>query len=98
MDVNYEGATGALIHITGGEDLLLDDIEKVGKQVTESLDRDANVIWGARIEPGMEEKLRVMTIITGVKSPYILGKSDPLRDRAEKAQELSQELGIDMLK
>jgi len=98
LEVDYEGATGALIHITGGEDLLLDDIEKVGKLVTSSLDRDANVIWGARIEPNMEGKLRIMTIVTGVKSPYILGKSNPLQERAQKADALSQELGIDMIK
>ncbi len=98
LDVDYEGATGALIHITGGEDLLLEDIEKVGKLVTNTLDRDANVIWGARIEPNMEGKLRIMTIITGVNSPYILGKSDPLKERAQKADAFGQELGIDMLK
>ena len=98
LEVDYEGATGALIHITGGEDLLLDDIEKVGELITRSLDRDANVIWGARIEPGMEEKIRIMTIITGVKSPYILGKRNLFAERTEKAHVLSQELGIDMLK
>jgi len=98
LEVDYEGATGALIHITGGEDLLLDDIEKVGNLVTGSLDRDANVIWGARIEPNMEGKLRVMTIVTGVNSPYILGKSNPVQERVERAEVLGQELGIDMLK
>jgi cell division protein FtsZ len=98
LDVNYEGATGALIHITGGEDLLLDDIEKIGNMVTSNLDRDANVIWGARIEPNMEGKLRIMTIITGVNSPYILGKSNPIQERAKRADVLSQELGIDMIK
>jgi cell division protein FtsZ len=98
LDVNYEGATGALIHITGGEDLLLDDIEKVGKMITSSLDRDANVIWGARIEPGMENKLRIMTIITGVNSPYVLGKVDFEKNRVERAHAMESELGIDMLK
>jgi cell division protein FtsZ len=98
LDVNYEGATGALIHITGGEDLLLDDIEKIGEMITSSLDKDANVIWGARIEAGMEDKLRIMTIITGVKSPYVLGKTNIFAERKEKAQVLSQELGIDMLR
>ncbi len=98
LEVDYSGATGALIHITGGPDLLLDDIEKVGDMVTESLDPDALVIWGARIDPNMEGKISVMTIITGVKSPYILGKVDRIQQQAEKAQQISEELGIDMLK
>lgn len=97
LDVNYEGATGALIHITGGEDLLLDEVNGIGELVTNSLDRDANVIWGARIENGMEGRLRVMTIITGVKSPYILGRVNKEQQVAEQAQEMSNELGIDIL-
>ena len=97
LEVSYEGATGALIHITGGNDLLLDEISQVGETVTKSLDPDANVIWGARIEDGMEGKLRVMTIITGVKSPYILGKVNKGAMAQEHAKEMSQELGIDVL-
>jgi cell division protein FtsZ len=98
LDISYEGATGALIHITGGEDLLLEDVDKIGQIVTKSLDPDANVIWGARIDPNMDNKLRVMTIITGVTSPYVLGKVDRLKEKVEQAAKMSKELGIDMLK
>lgn len=96
LDVSYEGATGAIIHIAGGDDLTLDEVSKVGKLVTESLDRDANVIWGARISKEMQGKLRVMTIITGVNSPYILGKVDHKRPSPE-AIHVSKELGIDLI-
>ncbi len=97
LDVTYEGATGALIHITGGEDLLLDEVNHIGNTVTQALDQDANVIWGARVEKEMAGKVRVMTIITGVKSPYILGKIDHTQPSPE-AVGLTRELGIDMLK
>ena len=97
LDVSYTGATGALIHITGGEDLTLDDVSKVGEVVTEALDADAQVIWGARISDDMNGKLRIMTIITGVSSPYVLGKVDRKRQSPE-ARRLSDELGIEMLK
>ena len=98
LEISYEGATGALIHITGGEDMLLDDVNKVGEMVTRSLDPDSNVIWGARIDPGMEGKIRVMTIITGVTSPYVLGKVDRLKERMQESMRMERELGIDMLK
>ncbi|MBI2670768.1 cell division protein FtsZ [Candidatus Woesearchaeota archaeon] len=97
LDVSYEGATGALIHVTGGEDLLLDEVNQVGEIVTEALDPDANVIWGARISEKMNGKLRVMTIVTGVNSAYILGKSDRGKTTQKQAH-LSRELGIDMIK
>ncbi|MEK6973947.1 MAG: cell division protein FtsZ [Nanoarchaeota archaeon] len=97
LDVSYEGATGALIHVTGGDDLLLDEVNQVGELVTEALDPDANVIWGARISEKMNGKLRVMTIITGVNSAYILGRADKGKTMQKRAH-LSRELGIDMIK
>jgi len=96
LDISYEGATGALLHIAGGPDLTLDEISRVGELVTESLDEDANVIWGARVAEDMKGKVTVMTIITGVKSPWILGKIDKAQPTLE-AETMSDELGIEIL-
>ncbi len=96
LDVTYEGATGALIHITGGEDLTLDEVNRVGEIVTQALDPDSQVIWGARVSEDMNNRLRVMTIITGVNSPYVLGKVEHNRPSAE-IKRMSNELGIDMV-
>jgi cell division protein FtsZ len=96
LDINYEGATGALIHITGGPDMTLDEVSRIGELVTESLDDDANVIWGARVDEGMKGKLTVMTIVTGVNSPWILGKIDKQKTK-ETARNLTNELGIELV-
>jgi cell division protein FtsZ len=96
LDINYEGATGALIHVTGGPDMTLDEVSRIGELVTETLDDDANVIWGARIDENMKGKMTVMTIITGVHSPWILGKVDHNKP-SERAKSLGKELGIEMV-
>ena len=96
LDISYEGATGALIHISGGPDMTLDDINKIGEQVTESLDDEANVIWGARVADDLKGKIIVMTIITGVQSPWILGKVD-YKHSSKEALEISDELGIEII-
>ncbi len=96
LDVSYDGASGALIHITGGPDLTLDEAERVGELTTAGLDADANVIWGARIEDDMRGKLRVMLIVTGVKSPYVLGQTDYSRP-SQQTIELNDELGLEVL-
>ncbi len=96
LDINYEGATGALIHVTGGPDMTLDEVSRIGELVTESLDDDANVIWGARVADDMKGKLTVMTIITGVNSPWILGKVDH-KKQEQRARSLSRELGIELV-
>jgi len=76
LEITYEGATGALIHIEGGPDMTLDEVSRAGEMITEKMDDDANVIWGARINKEMVGKVTIMTIVTGVKSPYITGKSN----------------------
>lgn len=93
LEINYEGATGALIHVHGGPDMTLEEVERIGELVTESMDEDANCIWGARVTEDMKGKIIVMTIITGVKSPWILGKIDKTAQAREQKLK-SDELGI----
>ena len=97
LDIDYAGATGAIIHIHGGPDLTLEETKMVGEQVTKEMDPDANVIWGARISDDMRGKLVVMTIITGVTSPWILGENTKSEFQAENKRRLSSELGIDLV-
>ncbi len=96
LDINYKGATGALIQMCGGPDMTLDDINQIGELVTDSLDHDANVIWGARVDDNMMGKLTVMTIVTGVKSPWIVGKGATIQASPE-VKEISEELGIEII-
>ncbi len=97
LKVEYTGANGALIHITGGEDMTLEEAEKVGALVTKNVSADANVMWGARIDKELKGKIRVLTIITGVKSPYVLGKSDFNKPNMAEV-EMNRELGIEVLR
>jgi cell division protein FtsZ len=73
LEVDFRGAKGALIHITGGPDLTLKEAEEIAKALTSQLDPNANVIWGARVQRGYEGRVRVMSIVTGVQSAQVLG-------------------------
>ena len=97
LDINYQGATGAIIQVNGGPDMTLDDINKIGELVTESMDADANVIWGARVQDDMKGRITVMTIITGVHSPWILGKQD-YKQASTRQIQVSKELGIEIIR
>jgi cell division protein FtsZ len=82
LDIDYRGATGSLIHITGGNDLTLADAEEIASSLTYELDAHADVIWGARVKKEFEGKVRVMAIMTGVKSAQILGQSYDIANSA----------------
>lgn len=94
LEVDYTGATGALLQIIGGEDMSLDEINKIGEYVSKRLDSDSQVIWGARVSPQFEGRIQVISIITGVKSPYILGP----KKQSEGEETLDSELGIEVVK
>ena len=94
LDVDYKGATGALIHITCGPDFKLEEFAGVGELVTENISPDAQVIIGARVNREFANKVRVITIMTGVKSPYIMGRSIEERKVASSKPQMS-DLGIE---
>ncbi len=75
LDVDYEGATGVLIHITGGEDMTLGEANEVGRRLTDLTAPNANVLWGARIDPNYNGKIEVIAIFTGIKSPSVMGSA-----------------------
>ncbi len=67
LDVDYRGATGCLIHITGGPDLSLQEAMDVVDQITYEISPDAKVTIGARVLSEYEGRMRVMAIMTGVQ-------------------------------
>ncbi len=76
LDVDYRGAKACLLHMTGGPDMTLKEAAAVAGALTQELDPGANVIWGARIRPNFAGKVRMMAIITGVKSAQVLGPKE----------------------
>jgi cell division protein FtsZ len=71
LNVDYAGATGALIHVTGDSQMTIEEANRVGEIVTEMMNVNALVIWGARVNPKQSGKLRVTLVMTGVNSPHI---------------------------
>ncbi|MEE9594112.1 MAG: cell division protein FtsZ [Candidatus Hydrothermarchaeales archaeon] len=95
LSVDITGAKGALINVVGGDDLTLAEAEQVVQVVSERLDPRANIIWGAQVEDGLKGLLRVMIVVTGVKSKQILGAENMAKPETEST--LKQELGIDFI-
>jgi cell division protein FtsZ len=92
LDVDITGAKSALINITGGPDMSLKDAKTVMKAVSEKLDPSAKVIWGARLDDGLKDTLRVMIIATGLResSPFGAagkkGAAEPSKSHAKSEE------------
>ncbi|MFT4312109.1 MAG: cell division protein FtsZ [Candidatus Woesearchaeota archaeon] len=93
LDVDITGSTGALINVSGSENLSLEEARKVVQIISDKLDEEARIIWGAQISEDLGKTLRVMLIVTGVKSSQIVGATT--REKKDDARE--QELGIEFV-
>ena len=93
LDVDIAGASGALINVAGGPDMTLNEAKAVVEAISTKLDEDARIIWGAQISEDLEGTVRVMIIITGVRSSQIVGRSAPTSQK----KEMSNTLGIDFV-
>ena len=65
-EISLEGAKGVLINITGGYDLTLFELDEAANKIREKVDGDANIIVGSTLDPGMEGKMRVSVVATGI--------------------------------
>ncbi len=95
IDIDISGSTGALVNVTGSSDMKLEEAERVVEIISNELDPEAQIIWGAQIDEDLKNALRVMVVVSGVSSPYVLG---PKRSEMFVGEEGEKyDLGIDFL-
>ena len=77
LEASIEGARGVLFNITGGKDLSLVDVTEASNIITETVDPEANIIFGAVIDEKLQDEIRVTVIATGFRgnNPAIGGQS-----------------------
>jgi len=95
LDVDIQGAKGALINISGGSDITIKECQEVVDAVSSKLDPNAKIIWGAQIDKTLGDTLRCLIIVTGVQSPQIFGKEKSFKLERKKKEEST--LGIEII-
>jgi cell division protein FtsZ len=64
--VSMRGAKGVIVSITGGEDMRLMEVDEAANHIRELVDPDANIIWGSAFNEGLNGKIRVSVVATGI--------------------------------
>src|SRR5690242_3707974 len=85
LEQSIEGATGILLNVTGGPDMGLFEVNEAAEVVTGAADQNANVIFGAVIDQGLKDEVRVTVIATGF---------GPERYRRRRREERPAEEGV----
>jgi len=92
LDVDVSEATGALVNVIGGEEMTIKEAEGVVEELYSRINPDASIIWGTSIDENLKREIKVMLVVTGVKSKQILGPQSQIEG------ENSKEYGIDIIR
>jgi cell division protein FtsZ len=70
--IDLKDARGALIRVLGGPDMTVEEAAKAAEMISTKIRPDARLIWGCSVEPDMEKKVKILLIVTGARSQYVL--------------------------
>ena len=76
-EVDLSHARGALVRIIGSPDMTVSEAESAARIIGEKVNPNAQIIWGCSIDPSLQKTVRVLVVITGVKSEQILSREGP---------------------
>lgn len=65
LELSIDGAKGVLLNITGGPDLSMSEVDEAAKLISDAVDPDANIIFGAVINDKMADQIKITVIATG---------------------------------
>jgi cell division protein FtsZ len=82
---------GALVHIEGGEDMTLEDVNRAGELVINRIASNAKVSWGARVNSSRQGTMRATIVLAGVDSPFLVGGLAPFGVLKEQPKKIEVE-------
>ncbi|MEM0448659.1 MAG: cell division protein FtsZ [Methanomassiliicoccales archaeon] len=95
-EISLKQAQGALIRVVGGPDMTVSEAQRASEIVMNSIAPRARIIWGCSIDPEIEGTIKVLLILTGAQSKYVLGKdsaSSPQKLGASYGQPVAPKIG-----
>jgi len=69
LETTIEGARGVIFNITGGPDMAMYEVNEAAEMISRAVDSDAQIIFGASIDPNMSGRVRVTVLAAGFGSP-----------------------------
>jgi len=93
LEVSIDGAKGVLFNITGGSDLGMHEIDEAACVITESVDPQAKIIFGAVIDPEMDNEIKITVIATGFETgkPTVKDEVETIEEKLKKASQRKQQ-------
>ncbi len=97
IEADIHQAKGALVRIVGDPNMSVMEAQKAAELIQKQINPMAKLIWGASIDPTLENYVKVLVVLTGVKSPYILDEKASLTEMKKAAKLSGLDTSIDSL-
>lgn len=91
LEVSIDGARGVLFNVIGGDDMSMHEINIAAETITSAADTEANIIFGATINPDLEGEMIVTVVATGFDESYYGKRSVPSAATSNAAAHVSGE-------
>lgn len=101
LEVSIDGARGILFNIIGGNDMSMHEINTAAETITAAADQDANIIFGATIDPELEGEIIITVVATGFDAAYfsnrqadtspLVSQADPTTQESSNVEKITDE-------
>ncbi len=97
VEADISQAKNCLIRVIGGPNMTVSEAEKAMSEIQKRIDKDARIIWGASIDQSYGNKIKVLILLTGVRSPYMLSGRNDAKRLGKMMGGYVDDIGIDMV-
>lgn len=95
LEVSIDGARGILFNVIGGNDMSMHEINAAAESITKAADPDANIIFGATINPEIEGEMILTVVATGFDASYFAPSKSKTKTTKRDDDDLSASSDID---
>lgn len=104
-EIDLKDSRGCMIRVTGGPDMTVTQAEQAAEIVGSRINKRARIIWGCNVDPHLEGTIKILLIVTGAKSKYMIGKGETSAAiptaraaRAKAATAEEEEVGVEFVR
>ena len=76
LEVSIDGARGVLFNVTGGQDMSMHEVNEAAEVITGAVDPEANIIFGATIDPEKQDEITITVIAAGFDASYFVSRNN----------------------
>lgn len=97
VEADISQAKNCLIRVIGGPNMTVSEAERAMSEIQKRIDKDARIIWGASIDKTYGDNIKVLILLTGVRSPYMISGRNDARRLGKMMGGYVDDIGIDLI-